>query len=66
LRGYAVVTLKQVAAHAEVSVQTVSTALNAPHRLRADTLQCVNRPSTTSTGRLLQPQFVIRGSSMPG
>nr|WP_246486673.1 LacI family DNA-binding transcriptional regulator [Kribbella qitaiheensis] len=27
-------TLKQVAAHAEVSVQTVSNALNAPHRLR--------------------------------
>jgi DNA-binding LacI/PurR family transcriptional regulator len=38
-----VVTLKQVAAHAEVSVQTVSNALNAPHRLRADTLQRVNR-----------------------
>jgi DNA-binding LacI/PurR family transcriptional regulator len=36
-------TLKQVAAHAEVSVQTVSNALNAPHRLRADTLERVNR-----------------------
>ncbi|GAA2794126.1 substrate-binding domain-containing protein [Kribbella solani] len=36
-------TLKQVAAHAEVSVQTVSNALNAPHRLRADTLARVNR-----------------------
>jgi len=33
-----VATLKQVAAHADVSVQTVSNALNAPHRLRADTL----------------------------
>src|SRR5206468_7747261 len=29
--------------HAEVSVQTVSNALNAPHRLRADTLERVNR-----------------------
>jgi DNA-binding LacI/PurR family transcriptional regulator len=38
-----VATLKQVAAHAEVSVQTVSNALNAPHRLRADTLERVNR-----------------------
>jgi DNA-binding LacI/PurR family transcriptional regulator len=38
-----VVTLKQVAAHAEVSVQTVSNALNAPHRLRAETLERVNR-----------------------
>ncbi|HEU4948867.1 MAG TPA: LacI family DNA-binding transcriptional regulator [Kribbella sp.] len=37
------VTLKQVAAHAEVSVQTVSNALNAPYRLRADTLQRVTR-----------------------
>jgi DNA-binding LacI/PurR family transcriptional regulator len=36
-------TLKQVAAHAEVSVQTVSNALNAPHRLRPDTLERVNR-----------------------
>ncbi|MDX6282561.1 MAG: hypothetical protein QOH03_3632 [Kribbellaceae bacterium] len=36
-------TLKQVAAHAEVSVQTVSNALNAPHRLRPDTLQRVTR-----------------------
>lgn len=36
-------TLKQVAAHAEVSVQTVSNALNAPHRLKADTLERVNR-----------------------
>ena len=36
-------TLKQVAAHAEVSVQTVSNALNAPHRLRPDTLDRVNR-----------------------
>ena len=36
-------TLKQVAAHAEVSVQTVSNALNAPHRLRADTLERVSR-----------------------
>lgn len=36
-------TLKEVAAHAEVSVQTVSNALNAPHRLRADTLQRVTR-----------------------
>jgi DNA-binding LacI/PurR family transcriptional regulator len=36
-------TLKQVAAHADVSVQTVSNALNAPHRLRADTLERVNR-----------------------
>ncbi|MBB6571801.1 DNA-binding LacI/PurR family transcriptional regulator [Kribbella sandramycini] len=35
-------TLKQVAAHAEVSVQTVSNALNAPHRLRPDTLARVN------------------------
>jgi len=35
--------LKQVAAHADVSVQTVSNALNAPHRLRADTLERVNR-----------------------
>jgi DNA-binding LacI/PurR family transcriptional regulator len=35
--------LKQVAAHAEVSVQTVSNALNAPHRLRPDTLERVNR-----------------------
>ena len=38
-----VATLKQVAAHAEVSVQTVSNALNAPHRLRPDTLQRVTR-----------------------
>jgi DNA-binding LacI/PurR family transcriptional regulator len=38
-----VATLKQVAAHAEVSVQTVSNALNAPHRLRADTLERVSR-----------------------
>jgi DNA-binding LacI/PurR family transcriptional regulator len=38
-----VATLKQVAAHAEVSVQTVSNALNAPHRLRPDTLERVNR-----------------------
>jgi DNA-binding LacI/PurR family transcriptional regulator len=38
-----VVTLKQVAAHAEVSVQTVSNALNAPHRLRAETLARVTR-----------------------
>jgi DNA-binding LacI/PurR family transcriptional regulator len=37
------VTLKQVAAHADVSVQTVSNALNAPHRLRADTLLRVTR-----------------------
>lgn len=37
------VTLKQVAAHAEVSVQTVSNALNAPHRLRPDTLERVSR-----------------------
>ncbi|GAA1592148.1 LacI family DNA-binding transcriptional regulator [Kribbella sancticallisti] len=36
-------TLKQVAAHAEVSVQTVSNALNAPHRLRPDTLQRVTK-----------------------
>ena len=36
-------TLKQVAAQAEVSVQTVSNALNAPHRLRPDTLERVNR-----------------------
>ncbi|MGH3464140.1 MAG: LacI family DNA-binding transcriptional regulator [Kribbellaceae bacterium] len=36
-------TLKQVAAHAEVSVQTVSNALNAPHRLRPDTLARVTR-----------------------
>ena len=36
-------TLKQVAAHAEVSVQTVSNALNAPQRLRPDTLERVNR-----------------------
>ncbi|ADB34862.1 transcriptional regulator, LacI family [Kribbella flavida DSM 17836] len=36
-------TLKQVAAHAEVSVQTVSNALNAPHRLRPDTLERVTR-----------------------
>lgn len=39
----AVATLKQVAAHAEVSVQTVSNALNAPHRLRPDTLERVSR-----------------------
>jgi DNA-binding LacI/PurR family transcriptional regulator len=38
-----VATLKQVAAHAEVSVQTVSNALNAPHRLRPDTLERVNK-----------------------
>jgi DNA-binding LacI/PurR family transcriptional regulator len=38
-----VATLKQVAAHAEVSVQTVSNALNAPHRLRPDTLRRVTR-----------------------
>jgi DNA-binding LacI/PurR family transcriptional regulator len=38
-----VATLKQVAAHAEVSVQTVSNALNAPHRLRPDTLARVTR-----------------------
>jgi DNA-binding LacI/PurR family transcriptional regulator len=38
-----VATLKQVAAHAEVSVQTVSNALNAPHRLRPDTLQRVTK-----------------------
>ena len=37
------VTLRQVAAHAGVSVQTVSNALNAPDRLRADTLQRVTR-----------------------
>lgn len=36
------VTLKQVAAHAQVSVQTVSNALNAPHRLRPDTLDRVS------------------------
>ena len=36
-------TLKEVAAHAEVSVQTVSNALNAPHRLKPDTLRRVNR-----------------------
>ncbi|TWD79183.1 LacI family transcriptional regulator [Kribbella amoyensis] len=36
-------TLKQVAAHADVSVQTVSNALNAPHRLRPDTLRRVNQ-----------------------
>ena len=36
-------TLKQVAAHAEVSVQTVSNALNAPHRLRPDTLARVTK-----------------------
>jgi DNA-binding LacI/PurR family transcriptional regulator len=38
-----VATLKEVAAHADVSVQTVSNALNAPHRLRPDTLQRVTR-----------------------
>jgi DNA-binding LacI/PurR family transcriptional regulator len=38
-----VATLKQVAAHAEVSVQTVSNALNAPHRLRPTTLAKVTR-----------------------
>jgi DNA-binding LacI/PurR family transcriptional regulator len=38
-----VATLKQVAAHADVSVQTVSNALNAPHRLRPDTLERVTR-----------------------
>ncbi len=37
------VTLKQVAAHAEVSVQTVSNALNAPHRLRGETLARVRK-----------------------
>src|SRR4051812_5333086 len=42
-RGYVVATLKEVAAHADVSVQTVSNALNAPHRLRPDTLQRVTR-----------------------
>ncbi len=36
-------TLKQVAAHADVSVQTVSNALNAPHRLKPDTLRRVTR-----------------------
>ncbi len=36
-------TLKQVAAHADVSVQTVSNALNAPHRLRSDTLVRVQK-----------------------
>ena len=41
--------VKQVAAHADVSVQTVSNALNAPHRLRPDTLERVTR----STERLL-------------
>jgi DNA-binding LacI/PurR family transcriptional regulator len=43
LEGVVVATLKQVAAHAEVSVQTVSNALNAPHRLRPDTLQRVTK-----------------------
>ena len=37
------VTLKQVAAHADVSVQTVSNALNAPHRLSAGTLDRVTK-----------------------
>lgn len=36
-------TLKQVAAHADVSVQTVSNALNAPDRLRPATLARVTR-----------------------
>jgi DNA-binding LacI/PurR family transcriptional regulator len=42
-----VATLKQVAAHAEVSVQTVSNALNAPHRLRPETLARVTNSIET-------------------
>jgi DNA-binding LacI/PurR family transcriptional regulator len=37
------VTLRQVAAHAAVSRQTVSNALNAPHRLEPSTLAKVNK-----------------------
>lgn len=40
-------TLKQVAAHAAVSVQTVSNALNAPHRLRPETLARVTHSIET-------------------
>ena len=38
-------TIKAVARHAQVSYQTVSNALNAPERLRPDTLARVLRES---------------------